>query len=700
MAGLGHAVAVGAGNPLMDGSLPDRPADADRRRRRPGRACEARREPIGLARRKLRSLHERQRRLELLGSVAAFANQTSSVDEALGFAMAQICKFAGWSLGHVWLVDRSTTSRHLISSGIWQGAEGEGSLEFRRTTQAMNYAFGMDLPGRVWAARTPDWIVDIAADEDFNRAPSALAAGLISAVGLPVMVDGDVAAILEFFSCNRAQPDREHLELIAQIARQLGFVIERQRSEQKLAHDASHDPLTGLPNRAMFLDRLTRAIARNKRNPDVKFAVLFIDLDRFKMVNDSLGHLAGDGLIAEVAARFQNTIRQTDMVARPRAIAACCAESGSAADPAVLSRNMDTLSRLGGDEFTVLLEDIHQLNDAARIADRLLASLRLPFVLQGQEVYIEASIGIALSATGYNAADEVLRDADLAMYRAKALGKGRYEVFDQTMHIQATGRLALEADLRRALQNEEFILHYQPIVDLRSGTITGVEALTRWRKSPEELIYPGDFIHVAEEMGLIVHLDMWVLREACLKVRGWQMKFPREKPLSVSVNLSARQFGQPDLVPQIQAILEQAGIDPSTVRLELTESTTMTNAERAISVLQQLRSLGVRISIDDFGTGYSSLSYLHRFPLDVLKIDRSFIQQIDNTAEGLQIIHTILSLGRNLNMEVIAEGVETAEHVTALRSLGCELGQGYHFSKPVSGTAFETLLGTAPNWSS
>jgi predicted signal transduction protein with EAL and GGDEF domain len=686
----------------VDGSLPDRPVEANKRRRRSGSAYEARREPKGLARQKLHALYERQRQLELLGSIAAFANQTGSVNEAFGFAMAQICKFAGWSVGHLCFVEGSSTPHRLISSGIWQGVEGEGLQEFRCATQATGYAFGKDLPGRVWAARAPAWIVDVGTDGDFGRAPSAETAGLLSAIGFPVTVHGDVAAVLEFFSRRRVQPDPALLEVITQIAKQLGFVIERQRSEQKLIHDASHDPLTGLPNRAMFLDRLTRAIARNKRDPDASFAVLFIDLDRFKMVNDSLGHLAGDSLIAEVSARFQNTIRQTDMVARPQAIPTSAAEAGSVAGPPAAGKGAgyETLSRLGGDEFTVLLDDIHDQSDAARIADRILDSLRMPFMLQGQEVYIEASIGIALSATGYHTADEVLRDADLAMYRAKALGKNRYEVFDQTMHVQATGRLALEADLRRAVQNEEFVLHYQPIVDLRNGAVTGAEALIRWQKSHDELIYPSDFIHVAEEMGLILHLGMWVLREACLRMRAWQLQFPRKKPLSISVNISGRQIAQPDLVPQIRNIIGQTGIDPATVRLELTESTTMANAERTINVLQQLRSLGVRISIDDFGTGYSSLSYLHRFPLDILKIDRSFIQQIDKVDEGLQIIRTILSLGRNLNMEVVAEGVETGKHVAALRSLGCEFGQGYHFSKPLSRVDFEALLGAVPSWRS
>ncbi|MGH6752595.1 MAG: bifunctional diguanylate cyclase/phosphodiesterase, partial [Bradyrhizobium sp.] len=645
----------------MDGSIADHAVETDKLRRRLDRERRARVEAEGIAERGLRELYEKQKQLELLEAVAVFANQAASVRDALRFAIARICEFTGWPLGHVCLVEAVDATPCMVSTNIWCGAEAKSLQGFHQETDRMRYLSGVGLPGRVLATGTPTWIVDVATDEGFIHTKSAQAAGLKSAFGFPVMVHTEVAAVLEFFSDTQLQPDTTLLWLTAQIGTQLGRVVERQRSDEKLIHDASHDPLTGLPNRALFLDRLTRAIARNKRNPDANFAVLFVDLDRFKVVNDSLGHLAGDSLIIEVATRFQASLRQTDMVARPNAVPAgrLRAEtvgSGLAGDGG--SETYDTLARLGGDEFTVLLDDIQDLSDAVRIADRLLASLRLPFTLQEQEIYVEASIGIALSATGYAAADEVLRDADLAMYRAKALGKSRYEVFDRTMHVQAMGQLALETDLRRALQNQEFILHYQPIVDLRTGDITGLEALVRWQKSETELIYPGDFIPVAEDTGLILHLGMWVLREACERTRAWQRQFPRERPLTISINVSGRQFAQPDLVPQIRHIIEDTGIDPETVRLELTESVTMANAERAISVLEQLRSLGVRISIDDFGTGYSSLSYLHRFPLDVLKIDRSFVLQMDNAKEGLQIVHTILSLARNLKMEVVAEGVE------------------------------------------
>ncbi|MFJ1260301.1 putative bifunctional diguanylate cyclase/phosphodiesterase [Cupriavidus sp. CuC1] len=450
---------------------------------------------------------------------------------------------------------------------------------------------------------------------------------------------------------------------MAQIGTQLGRVVERKRAEDQLIHDAFHDPLTGLPNRALFADRLARAVARSHRHRGLVFAALFIDLDRFKLVNDSLGHLAGDTLIIQVAAR----------------LGAC-------------PREDDTLARMGGDEFTILLDSIADVNDAVRIAERLMRALEQPFLIEGEQLYVSASIGIAASSLGYESAEEILRHADLAMYRAKTLGKGRYEIYDHTMHERAVSRLALETSLRRALQKGEFVLHYQPIVTLESEEIVGVEALVRWRKSESELVYPIDFIEVAEDTGMILFLGMWVLREACTTMARWHKEFPRTPALTVSVNVSARQFAQHDFVQQVAKVLSDTGIRPETVRLEITESVTMVDSERTVAVLTQLRERGVRISIDDFGTGYSSLGYLHRFPLDILKIDRSFVSQLDRGEEGLQMVQTIMSLARNLGIEVVAEGTESPSHVAHLKSMGCDVGQGYFFSKPLESADLSALL--------
>ncbi|MGN6193080.1 MAG: putative bifunctional diguanylate cyclase/phosphodiesterase, partial [Rhodanobacteraceae bacterium] len=379
------------------------------------------------------------------------------------------------------------------------------------------------------------------------------------------------------------------------------------------------------------------------------------------------GHSAGDGLLREVARLLR----------------------GAAGDA--------FLARLGGDEFTILLTDIHDPSDAVRVANRVKDALRQPFAVNGQEVYTSASIGIASSASGYESADAILRDADLAMYRAKALGKARWELFDREMHQAAMTRLALETDLRRALQNEEFVLHYQPIVSLRTGQVAGFEALVRWQKPDGELVPPGEFIETMEDTGLIVFLGVWVLREACRAARMLQESLPGEQDLSISVNVSPRQFAQPDLAAQIRTVIEEVGIDPHRLRLEITESAMIGDMDRVAAVLRELKEIGVRVSIDDFGTGYSSLSYLHSLPLDVLKIDRSFVSAMAHNGESLQIVRTIMSLAHNLGMDVIAEGPEDAEQVSQLRSIGCEYGQGFYFSKPIDLTAAMAFLARTQN---
>jgi diguanylate cyclase (GGDEF)-like protein len=537
------------------------------------------------------------------------------------------------------------------------------------------------LPGQTLASGKPKWLTGVPDREDFLRRLEARECLLSTACAFPLQVGEEVVAVFEFLSERALQPNRSLLALMPQIGLHLGRAIERQRAEDRLIHDASHDPLTGLPNRALFLERLNQLMAHARRKADAQFAVLFIDLDRFKIVNDSLGHLAGDRLITQVAGRLRGALRREDVVTRPDATA-----PGSS-----------TLARLGGDEFTILLTDIHDPSDAVRVANRVKDALRQPFAVNGQEVYTSASIGIASSASGYESADAILRDADLAMYRAKALGKARWELFDREMHQAAMTRLALETDLRRALQNEEFVLHYQPIVSLRTGEVAGFEALVRWQKPDGELVPPGGFIETMEDTGLIVFLGVWVLREACRAARMLQESLPGAQDLSISVNVSPRQFAQPDLAAQIRTVIEEVGIDSHRLRLEITESAMIGDMDRVAAVLRELKEIGVRVSIDDFGTGYSSLSYLHSLPLDVLKIDRSFVSAMAHNGESLQIVRTIMSLAHNLGMDVIAEGPEDAEQVSQLRSIGCEYGQGFYFSKPIDLTAAMAFLARAQN---
>jgi PAS domain S-box-containing protein len=457
-------------------------------------------------------------------------------------------------------------------------------------------------------------------------------------------------------------------------------ITERKQAEEMLAHNAFHDGLTNLPNRALFLDRLQHALTLSKRHANYKFAVLLIDIDEFKIVNDSMGHSAGDELLIQIAQRLRDSVRRADTVSRPRT-------SGVPDRPA----NDDTLARLGGDEFSILLDDIQDPVEAVRIAERVQAELATPFLVNQQEIVISASIGIAASTTPHTQAEDLLRDADIAMYRAKRAGKARCEVSDPAMHANAVKRLRLETDLRKAFDQEEFRVYYQPIVWLQTGRIAGFEALTRWQR-PEGILAPIDFIAVAEETGLIIPMNRRLLREACQHLRSWQSEFPSSPPLTMSVNMTSREFAQPDLASEISKVLDQTGVDPACLQLEIIETIAMGDAEKSGHVLAHLKALGVRLSIDDFGTGYSSLSRLRRIPVDTLKIDRAFISNMDRDPESREIVRIIIMLAHNLGLKVVAEGTETEGQVNLLKQLNCEMAQGYFFSQPADDQAMLRLL--------
>lgn len=440
-------------------------------------------------------------------------------------------------------------------------------------------------------------------------------------------------------------------------------VTERKNAEEQLRRNAFHDPLTGLPNRLLFTERLTQIISRSKQIVGRKFAVLFLDLDRFKVINDSLGHMVGDQLLIAIARRLETCVKRTDIVAR-----------------------------LGGDEFTILLDDIQTEDAASHVAERIHQELALPFTLNGYEVFTTVSIGIALSTTDFNHTEDLLRGADIAMYRAKASGKACHEVFDTEMHNEAMRQMQLENDLRRALERGEFRVYYQPIVSLTTGRLAGFEALMRWQHPERGLVSPGDFIPIAEETGLILPMGQWILMEACRQLSEWQKKYPQYRRLSMSVNISSRQFSQRGTIDLLKDVLEKTGLNPALLKLEITETAIMENTESAMEILLALKKMGVQLSVDDFGTGYSSLGYLYRFPMDVLKIDRSFISRVDTDGEKLELVRTIITLAWNLGMDVIAEGVETTKQLAQLKMLKCEYGQGYLFSKPMSAEHTEKFL--------
>ena len=453
-------------------------------------------------------------------------------------------------------------------------------------------------------------------------------------------------------------------------------ISERKRAEELLAHNAFHDGLTNLPNRALFLDRLQRALVLSKRHTDYKFAVLFIDIDEFKVFNDSLGHIVGDEVLIQIGKRLTASLREVDTIARP--------QQGQ------LLRD-DTLARLGGDEYTVLLEDVRNPSDAIRVAERLQGKLSNPFTVQGYEIVVHASVGIAFSTPACAHAEDLLRDANIAMYRAKRAGKARCEVFDTAMHEGAVRRLELETELRKGLELGEFRTHYQPIVSLKSGRITGFEALTRWQRG-EHLLAPAEFIAVADETGLIIPMNRLLLREACEQLRLWHVQFPADPQLSMSVNITSKEFAHPNLSKGISEILGETGLDPKYLQLEITETIAMRDPEKASSVLDELKSLGVRLSVDDFGTGYSSLSRLQQFPVDSLKIDRAFISKMDSDAESHKIVQVIVMLAQTLGLATVAEGAETEEHVNLLKALDCGFAQGYYFSKPADRHVISDLL--------
>ena len=441
---------------------------------------------------------------------------------------------------------------------------------------------------------------------------------------------------------------------------------ERKALERQLAHQAFHDPLTGLPNRALFTDRLEHALTRAPRR-GVLVAVLFLDLDRFKAVNDSLGHDVGDQLLVGIAGLLR-----------------ACVRGG------------DTVARLGGDEFTVLLEDLAAPGDASHVAERIMAAMQKPFALGGQELSVSASLGVALS-TGHGTPDELLRDADAALYRSKNRGKARYEVFDATMQARAVERVRLENDLRHGIERGDLRVYYQPMVDLATGRIAGVEALARWQHPTRGFLPPDDFIPLAEESSLILPLSRWVLAESCRQAAAWTARYPNQPPVVVSVNLSVRQFQHPALAEEVRRALRESALDPRCLQLEITESMMMETGEATGAILRDLKALGVRLSIDDFGTGYSNLGYLKRFPVDSVKIDRSFVAGLGRAGEGDgNVVQALVGLAHSLGMSVVAEGVETPAQRDELRAAGCELGQGYYFSRPLPAGGVEALFALKP----
>ncbi|MEP7383236.1 MAG: EAL domain-containing protein [Gemmatimonadota bacterium] len=488
--------------------------------------------------------------------------------------------------------------------------------------------------------------------------------------------DGTVLGTLVALSDEPRAWSEADLQLLSDLAEtasnelQLRHALsEREMRERQLRHDSLHDPLTGLPNRSLFMKRLADASLRARRDGDGLFAVLFLDLDDFKVVNDSMGHHVGDEVLVIVARRLEECVRGGDIVAR-----------------------------LGGDEFAILLERVIDARDTAMVAERVQVALKTPMTIGGYDWVSTASIGVVLSSSANERPEYLLRSADMAMYRAKHQGRAHFEMFDRAMHAEALTRLQLETDLRHAVERQSFVLHYQPIVSLASGRVHGVEALIRWQHEERGIISPNDFIPVAEETGLIVPMGRWALREACAQVRELERTLPQVAGLQLAVNLSVREFAQLDLVRAVTAILEETGLAPTQLQLEITESAIIGQQHPALQTIAELRELGVKIHLDDFGTGYSSLSYLHRLPLDAIKIDRAFTSAMETEERPRHVIQAILSLVGAIGLDVVAEGVASELQLELLRGMGCPYGQGFHFSRPLTAAALEELLRSDPRW--
>jgi diguanylate cyclase (GGDEF)-like protein/PAS domain S-box-containing protein len=597
-----------------------------------------------------RMLSARRRAME--HAVTQALAESATVEDAMKIVLRTVCQALEWTCGAHW---KWIESEELLRCGATWHVDVEGVAGFvaaSRESPNEAPAWRGAAPGtstggvvrRVWFSGEPAWFADVMQHPDFRRGPAAARAGLHSAFGFPILADTQPLGVMEFYSREIKQPDEALLQMVKAIGSQIGQFIQRKQAEDKLAHLAQFDTVTGLPNRYLFNDRLSQMLAQAQRN-SWSIGILFVDLDRFKAINDTYGHAAGDTLLRQVAARLAASVR-----------------SG------------DTVGRLSGDEFAVALTNLAKAEDAGLVAQKIVAALTEPFELDGHQAYVTGSIGIALYPADGADPDVLVKNADTAMYRAKQIGRNNYQFYLPQMNEWLMQRLQRETLLRGALERGEYRLHYQPKVSLTTGAITGFEALLRWEQGGRT-VSPEEFIPILEDTGLIVSVGEWVLRTACQQARQWQ------RP--VAVNLSARQFQHKDLATMVEEVLRESGLDPELLELELTETLLMSDAEDAVLMLHRLKNTGVRLSVDDFGTGYSSLAYLKRFPLDTLKIDRTFVRDAISSPDDSTITITIITLAHSMRLKVVAEGIETEGQCAFFRAHRCDEMQGFHFARPL-----------------
>jgi diguanylate cyclase (GGDEF)-like protein/PAS domain S-box-containing protein len=575
--------------------------------------------------------------------------------DALGSTMT-------WDAAAIWRLDDEASKLRFDTLWSVPTADPADTAQLEHALRAVKPRKGVGWAGMAWDSGEPIREENAPAGELCPGAAALRRAGLHRTVAVPIVGSEGVLGVLEFFNTTPRPVDDGALRTLTIASAQLGQFLERKLAEQALAYQALHDPLTGLPNRALFLDRLRVSLAQSRRRSST-VAVLFLDVDNFKVINDSLGHRAGDELLSMVATRITDTLRPGD-----------------------------TIARFGGDEFVVIADQIEGIEDAVLIAERIASTFTDPFALALGEHFVTASIGIALSAGNSPDAEDLIRSADSAMYRAKERGRGHYEVFDELMHARMLGRLRTEKDLRAAIRRDELMLYYQPVVDLPTRSIVGVEALLRWNHPERGVLAPGEFIGLAEENGLILPIGRWVLHEACRQAAEWRRSRPGAPPLSVSVNVSALQATHGSLDRVIEEVLLETGADARMLRLELTESVLLEESESLHVTLRNLGVQGVPLVLDDFGTGYSALGYLHRFPIQGLKIDRSFVDGIELDRKRTAIAQAVIDIARALDIEVVGEGVESSAQATLLHQLGCNYAQGFHFARPAPAAQITRLL--------
>lgn len=635
-------------------------------------------EAESIAERGLREAYLTNQRFELLCNVTNAANQSVDPMDTLRLAIAEICAVNGWEFANVLLRKGNGGDARLEACGLWQARNPDEMFAFADMSSRLIAWPCATAPGRMLIHPSAVWTRDLQASGDHGRSSLARQCNLRASITVPVLLGQELYAVMEFFTQCAVEPDPQQLEMLNQIGTQIGRVFKRKANEKKLIENAMRDPLTDLPNRALFENRLEAVFQHNSAAASLRISLIYIDLDGFKLVNDALGHLAGDRLLVEMADRLRKVVE------------AYATTPYSGAPDSVL------IARIGGDEFIVLVEGEHHCDDAADIAKDIHDVLRPSYFIDANEVRCAASIGIAHDDGSYAEAADLMRDADVAMYDAKSRGPGQTVTFNLAMRKKAVRRLKLQAELRTALQMGEFRLLYQPIIDIESGQIVGFEALLRWQRG-DTLVYPNDFLPVAEENGLMNVLGAWVLREACTVAARWQRAHPHLRPFYMSVNVAPCQFLQPNFIDQVRDIIDATNVDPRVLVIELTENAAITNRDRTRSVLEALRAMGIRLSLDDFGTGYSSFTHLQTLPFDNIKIDRSFVTDGQSNVSS-SIIDAMLSIARALNIGVIAEGIETRAQLDRLAAVGCTFGQGFLYDKAVTAEVALEKLGATEGY--